>query len=218
LRKNRTWANAALVALIPLMAASRSSAIPTTTGDLQTVQQTPAVESPLVQPDPSDEPVSITLQLQETDGGPYVPEPPAMTDGPDEGYDSDISSAVQSTTRKLRAIALCYLGTPYRWGGTTPRAFDCSGFTRYVYAKMGVKLPRTAREQYRVGMKVRSGAWRTGDLVFFDMRKGYVSHVGMYLAGRAFIHAANPRAGVRIDNLTEGSYKRCYVGARRYCT
>lgn len=117
---------------------------------------------------------------------------------------------------KVCSLAKDFLGTPYRWGGTTPRAFDCSGFTRYVYAKIGVHLPRTAREQYKVGKKVPNGKWAGGDLVFFDMNKGYVSHVGMYLGASCFIHASNPRTGVKIDNLGERSYRRHYVGARRY--
>lgn len=106
------------------------------------------------------------------------------------------------------------LGTPYRWGGTTPAAFDCSGFVRYVYAELGVKLPRTARQQFKVGAKVTGAALRAGDLVFFDMMKGYVSHVGMYLGGGKFIHASTPRTGVRIDPLKK--YARHVVGARRY--
>ena len=117
---------------------------------------------------------------------------------------------------KLREIAMDYLGTPYRWGGTTPRAFDCSGFTRYVYAQLGVRLPRTAREQYRAGNPVKSGAWESGDLVFFDMSKGHVSHVGMYLGGYVFIHASTPTSGVRMDSLKKRTYKKHYVGARRY--
>jgi len=117
---------------------------------------------------------------------------------------------------RICSVARDFLGTPYRWGGTTPRAFDCSGFTRYVYAKIGIRLPRTAREQFKAGKKVSTGKWTSGDLVFFDMNKGYVSHVGMYLGASCFIHASNPRTGVKIDNLAERSYKTHYVGARRY--
>lgn len=113
-------------------------------------------------------------------------------------------------------LATQFLGTPYRWGGTTPKAFDCSGFVRYCYKKMGVKLPRTAREQFKVGLKVAGKALRAGDLVFFDMMKGYVSHVGMYIGGGQFIHAANPRKGVRIDRISSPAYKKHLVGARRY--
>ncbi|MCE5198799.1 C40 family peptidase, partial [bacterium] len=113
-------------------------------------------------------------------------------------------------------IAISFIGTPYRWGGTTPQAFDCSGFTRYVYKKIGVNLPRTARQQYRKGEPVKKGQWETGDLVFFDMRKGYVSHVGLYLSAKTFIHASTPATGVKLDNLSEPVYRKHYVGARRY--
>lgn len=128
-----------------------------------------------------------------------------------------LQDKAEQERQKIKDVAMDLIGTPYRWGGTTPAAFDCSGFTRYVYKKVGVSLPRTAREQYQTGKKVKAGSWKLGDLVFFDMSKGYVSHVGMYLSQFAFIHASTPRTGVRIDSLKVGSFRKHYVGARRYC-
>lgn len=113
-------------------------------------------------------------------------------------------------------LASQLLGTPYRWGGTTPNAFDCSGFVRYCYAKIGVSLPRTARQQYKTGVKVAGSALQAGDLIFFDMMKGYVSHVGMYIGDRRFIHASTPSTGVRIDCIDSPKYRKHLVGARRY--
>lgn len=133
------------------------------------------------------------------------------------------ANAIPYSTSKVSGLigsacdmATHFLGTPYRWGGTTPKAFDCSGFVRYVYGKLGVSLPRTARQQIKTGQKVAFASLQAGDLVFFDMMKGYASHVGMYIGDRKFIHASNPRSGVRIDCIDSPSYKRHVVGARRY--
>ena len=158
---------------------------------------------------PSDE-LTVVLQLNDN----ASPEPAQ----PQQARRSKPRQAATGGLDKVRGIATRFLGAPYRWGGTTPAAFDCSGFTRYIYSQLGVQLPRTAREQFRKGRPVKAGQWKPGDLIFFDMMKGYISHVGLYLGGGMFIHASTPRAGVRIDKLSKSSYKRCYAGARRYAT
>ena len=104
-----------------------------------------------------------------------------------------------------------FLGNKYVYGGTTPSGFDCSGFTQYVYKHFGIILNRTAAAQYRNGTSVTN--LQAGDLVMFG--KYGINHVGIYMGGNTFIHAANSSRGVTTDTLASGYYKTNYVGARR---
>ena len=99
------------------------------------------------------------------------------------------------TRERVVRIAASKAGTPYRYGATGPRAFDCSGFTRWVYAKVGRHLPRTSSAQARAARHVRKSNRHRGDLVFFKSG-GHVYHVGIY-AGRGRIWHA-PRSGERV--------------------
>jgi cell wall-associated NlpC family hydrolase len=111
-----------------------------------------------------------------------------------------------------------YKGGKYVWGGTKPEGFDCSGYTQFLYAKHGVKLPRTAYAQSRIGQSVSTENLRQGDLLFFltDRNRGVpVTHVGIYAGNGEFIHAASKDKGIIISPLTSGSYSKCFVGAKR---
>jgi cell wall-associated NlpC family hydrolase len=103
----------------------------------------------------------------------------------------------------IAATAARYLGTRYRLGGVKPGAFDCSGFMRYVFARHGVALPRTAREQATVGHRVIVGldSLRVGDLLFFRTPRGRASHVAMYAGDGRIIHASSGSHRIRYDDL-----------------
>ena len=115
----------------------------------------------------------------------------------------------------ITSTAIEYVGVPYRWGGTTPRGFDCSGFTYYVFSRHGMELPRVAADQYRVGTPVDRGAVRPGDLLFFETISEGPSHVALALDGDQFVHAPSRRGKVRVERLSSHYWASRYLGARR---
>jgi cell wall-associated NlpC family hydrolase len=108
-------------------------------------------------------------------------------------------------------IAMQFLGTPYVWGASGPNAFDCSGFTSYVYSRLGVSLPHHAASQWSRGVYVPRDQLQPGDLVFFDG----LGHVGIYIGGGQFVHAPHTGDVVKISSLNDGWYTSSYVGAKR---
>lgn len=133
---------------------------------------------------------------------------------------TQLSSGEQSG-RFLKDEVLVYaknlLGINYVYGGDSPRGFDCSGFTMYVFAKFGIKLPHQSNKQMGFGAEIPArNELIPGDLVFFKtMGSRIVNHVGIYLGDSRFIHASSGFGAVRISPLDSGYYDRCYVGGRR---
>ncbi|HOK53832.1 MAG TPA: NlpC/P60 family protein [Armatimonadota bacterium] len=111
--------------------------------------------------------------------------------------------------------ALAFRGAKYVRGGTGARGFDCSGFTRHVFAKYGVNLPHSSKAQASCGKHVDKKDLQPGDLVFFATYRSSISHVGIYIGDNKFIHASTPRTGVIVSSLGEQYYAKRYRGARR---
>lgn len=120
----------------------------------------------------------------------------------------------QKKTNQIISVAKKSIGIPYKWGGTTPAGFDCSGFTRYVFASQNITLPRVSIDQYGVGTPVSFSNLIPGDLVFFNLTSGkQVNHVGIYIGNNEFISATSSK-GVAIYGFTP-YWTKAYVGAKR---
>ncbi|TGE31734.1 NlpC/P60 family protein [Desulfosporosinus sp. Sb-LF] len=123
-------------------------------------------------------------------------------------------SPQEKTTTQIISTAKGFLGVPYKWGGTTPEGFDCSGFTRYVFASHNISLPRVSLDQYGVGTPVAFSDLIPGDLVFFNLTSGtQISHVGIYIGNNQFISATSSK-GIAIYSFTP-YWANVYVGAKR---
>ena len=130
--------------------------------------------------------------------------PPASPAGP-----------IPARATAITATALALRGSPYRNGGDRPDGFDCSGFTRYVFARHGTTLPRLAADQYHTGTAVSRDGLAPGDLVFFETVAPGPSHVGVAIGGEAFVHAPSSGGEVRVERLSSRYWAERYVGARR---
>lgn len=122
------------------------------------------------------------------------------------------------TSNTIEDISKKYLGEPYVWGGNTPETgMDCSGYTKYVFKKVGINIPRTALSQSKEGQTVARNNLKKGDLLFFltDKKRGIpITHVGIYLDNGKFIHAASSKKGIIISSLN-GKYGKKFVTAKR---
>ncbi|MCA9780610.1 MAG: C40 family peptidase [Candidatus Eremiobacteraeota bacterium] len=114
----------------------------------------------------------------------------------------------------LVATARAFIGVPYKWGGTNPNGYDCSGFVQEVFRLSGHSVPRMADAQYEKLEKVDRAELILGDLVFFNTDGSGVSHVGIYSGDGKFLHASSSR-GVIESGLEESYYASRYVGASR---
>ena len=140
----------------------------------------------------------------------YIVEPNA--------YTADFRNGKARLREKIVRTAGRYVGVPYRWGGESPKTgFDCSGLTMVVYRLNGLDLPRSSRQQWKVGRRIDRSRLQKGDLVFFATSGGKrVSHVGIYTGGNKFLHAPGRGHRIQTSSLSSKYYSARYVGARSY--
>lgn len=129
-------------------------------------------------------------------------------------------SALEAASKgqEIADYALSFVGCAYVYGGSTPKGFDCSGLTKYVYKQFGYTINRTASNQLDNGVAVGFDELEPGDLVMFKKAgtgSSRASHVGIYIGNRQFVHASSPKVGVIVSNLSDAYYTTGFVGARR---
>lgn len=117
--------------------------------------------------------------------------------------------------KRAAHYALSMKGTPYRYGGNTPRGFDCSGLVQYSYARAGATVPRTTRGLWRASRAVPLARIRPGDLLFFNPQGKRNSHVGLYLGDGRFVHAPSSGRTVSVGSLEQPYWRHHFAGARR---
>ena len=117
--------------------------------------------------------------------------------------------------KELKKSAYGFLGTRYRFGGSSRSGIDCSSFVQHVFRELEVSLPRTAREQFEVGSAVAPGDLQRGDLIFFSTYASYPSHVGIYLGNNKMIHASSRDRRVVISSMNTSYYRSRFLGAKR---
>ena len=131
----------------------------------------------------------------------------------------DSAPVLAAAAGNLVGFAMQFVGSRYAWGGSSPKGFDCSGFTRYVYAQFGLSLPHSSAGQYstKYGTPIANPAdLRPGDIVFFiNTYKRGISHVGIYVGGGDVVQALTPKLGVGVANLSGGYWAAHYYGAIR---
>jgi peptidoglycan endopeptidase LytE len=172
----------------------------------------------------SVEPVNFSAlpegeELDEDEPGSASADEQANADMEEEESAELLGKWESSHERQLLArVAMGFLGAPYRLGGSSVKGLDCSAFVKKIYAFFDINLPRTAREQARVGKRISRNELEVGDLVFFNTRRAF-GHVGVYIGNNEFVHASSGRArSVKVDTLDKPYYNKRFVKAVRLKT
>ena len=113
-------------------------------------------------------------------------------------------------------IAESMLGTPYRYGGNSPRGFDCSGLVYYSFRRAGIPVPRTTHAQLNAASRIRLADLTPGDLLFFRLNRQPVSHVAIYTGGGRFIHAPSSGKRVSYGSMSDAYWKNRLIAAGRF--
>jgi cell wall-associated NlpC family hydrolase len=128
---------------------------------------------------------------------------------------SNVPVTDPASADRAAGYALKMVGKPYKYGGSSPAGFDCSGLVQYSYKQAGVKLPRETGDLLRSSTPLRGSHLRRGDLLFFDQEGKKKSHVGIYLGDGRFVHAPSSGKQVRADRIDSPYWKKHLSEARR---
>ncbi len=198
--------HAAAALVLALLLAWPAPATASEVGDMPAAWPVPTAGDPALDGPDDDDPVLSLLRAR------------GMLDEPDV-HRARASGANPDPAAELVLAAMSFLDTPYLWGGASAETgFDCSGFTRHVFATaLGMSLPRRSAEQARApGLAhVARAELRPGDLVFFNTLRRTFSHVGLYVGDGRFVHAPRRGAQVRVENLRARYWASRFDGGRR---
>jgi peptidoglycan endopeptidase LytF len=144
-------------------------------------------------------------------------EPAARTEAPASAPPAEPAASTSSLGQEAVNVAMKYLGYRYRYGGTSPSGFDCSGYVYYVYHKtLGIPVTRDMYTQTNSGTRISRANLQPGDMVFFqNTYKRGLSHAGIYIGNGKFIHAENESTGVVISSLSTSYWSTRWYGATR---
>lgn len=169
--------------------------------EIVTVKKENQKTEPAGSPSANEEPVQLVSQQDEAT--------------PPDTAVEDLSQEETLRIQHLLNVATNFIGVPYKFGGGTRKGIDCSAFVQKVFGFLSVDLPRTAREQFRVGEKIPKDNLKEGDLVFFKTYAKYPSHVGIYIGDNKFIHASSRDKRVSVSTLNSPYYTKRFIGAKR---
>jgi len=126
-----------------------------------------------------------------------------------------LDTPTYDSAARASTVAASMVGKPYRYGGHSPRGFDCSGLVYYSYQHAGLSVPRSTESLRQATHKIAVSGLTQGDLLFFNQDGKFSSHVGIYLGHDRFVHAPSRGKRVRVDYLSDDYWQRHFVDARR---